>query len=158
MKLRVNLAFVSLVVSIFVLVPSIMLAQDVEPPKCCNAPTGTLSTASGTQGQIMMSDTALRSMGLSRSRFVDYLIAGLLPGRQVTIVFSVARPITRDYWQLEDIATGEQPAQLILQYRIPKERMRAEEIDALDQLAITDGEVHIQIYFKREPALAESLP
>jgi hypothetical protein len=161
MKLKNSVVFVSLVVATILLTPSLAPAQDMDPPKCCNAPTGTPLTAgetsrAGSQGRIIMSDAALRGMGLSRSQFIDHLGAGLLPNRQLTVIFSIARSV-ENYWPFDQEAVGEQPAQVILQYRIQRERMRAEQIDALDQLAITDGEVQIEIYFKREP-LSVSLP
>jgi hypothetical protein len=158
MKLRMSVAFVSLVVTAILLTPSVAPAQDTNPPKCCNhGPTAGLSDGdtalSLISARITMSDAALRSMGLSRSQFVDSLLKGILPDRQVTVTFSIARA-GDSYWPPDQAVPAEQPAKVILQYSIPRERMQAEQIDALDQLAITAGDVRIEINFVREMGIA----
>ena len=96
-----------------------------------------------------MPNSVLLAMGLTRSQFLDRLAAGLFPDKPVSLIFSVTTTISVP----ADASTTDTSPVLVTvstQYRISRARMKAEEIDALDQLVVTDGVTSIQ--FKFTPA------
>jgi hypothetical protein len=138
------LVLIMFLMSVFV--PCYALGQDLPPPKCCDdapPPPGPDSVVgSGTQGQVTMPDSVLLAMGISRSQFLDRLAATLFPDQQITLIFSITATI--------NTSASEQSPQLVTityQYMIPRSQMTPEQIDALDQVVITDGVTYIQITF-----------
>ena len=157
MKVRASLSLVCVVSFFLGLFPCYVLGQDVAPPVCCNSPMGMAGT-SVLQSRIVMADSTLTSMGISRAQFVDRLISALMPGKQVSLVYSTTlslnagavAEVSADGWSPEAVTVTQQ-------YRVPRDMMRLVDIETLDQLAVTDGVVSIAISFRRSVALA-SLP
>jgi hypothetical protein len=99
-------------------------------------------------------------MGMSRSDFVDRLAGSLFFGRNVDLIVSITRSVdssrslflrgTGDFSEEGAAAAG---ALLAVQenrlYRVPRARLRAADIDALDRFYITDGQIFIEVMFKR---------
>jgi hypothetical protein len=103
-----------------------------------------------------MADSTLATMGMSRAQFVDRLIAVLMPGKQVSVVYSTT--LSLNPAAAADVsADGASPEAVTVtqQYRIPRDMMRLEDIEALDQLSVTDGVVSIAIGFRRSAPSAE---
>lgn len=157
MKLRTSLSLVCVVSFVLVLFPCYVLGQDIGPPHCCNAPTVTPGTTVA-QSRVVMTDSTLASMGVSRAQFVDRLIAVLMPGKQVSLVYSTTLSLNPAA-VAEVMVDGQSPEAVTVtqQYRVPREMMRLEDIDALDQLSVTDGVVSIAISF-RNSGFPVSLP
>jgi hypothetical protein len=140
---------VYMVFLILVFVPCRVLAQETLPPPCCDKepPPGDKSAVGvETQNQVVMADSALLAMGISRSQFLDRLAAGLFPGQEITLIYSVTTTISVP---ADPSSTDKSPVlvQITYQYRIPRSQMKPEEIDALGQFVITDGVTYIQIKF-----------
>lgn len=149
MSLRIRLSAAGVMLLIVVLFPCVVAAQNVNPPTCCHeAPSG-IAGPVVVQSSMVMTDAALASLGMSRTDFVDRLISVLMPGRQISLVYSnttslnpAAAAVTAD---------GQSPETVTLtrQYRVPREMMVTETIESLDELSITDGIVSITISFRR---------
>jgi hypothetical protein len=140
---------VYMVFLILVFVPCRVLAQDVPPPTCCEKEPllGDKSAAGGeAQNQVVMADSVLLATGISRSQFLDRLVAGLFPDQEVTLIYSVTTTVSVPANTTSADKTPEL-VQITYQYRMPRSRMKSEEIDALDQFVITDGVTSIQIKF-----------
>lgn len=149
-----------------VLLPCYASAQGVDPPSCCYGngmgprSIGGSQTTSNPINQIVISDDSLRIMGMSRSDFVDRLAGSLFFGRDVDLIVSMTRSIdssrspilkgTSDFSEESAAAVG---ALLSVQenrlYRVPRTRLRAADIDALERFYITDGQIFIEVTFKR---------
>ena len=148
MKVRTSLSLAFVVFVILALFPCYVLGQDSDPPRCCNAPTGTQGT-NVVQSRIVMADSMLATMGMSRAQFVDAMIAVLMPGRQVSVVYSTT--ISLGAAAVSEVsADGQSPEAVTMtqQFRVPREMMRLEDVNALDQLAITDGVISVAISFR----------
>jgi len=151
MKLRISLSLACLVV-VIAFFPYNLVAQDSNPPHCCNVPTVAGST--GVQSRIVMADSTLATMGMSRAQFVDRMIAVLMPGRQVSVVYSTTLSLNAAAAVSADGASPE-AVTVTQQYRVSRDMMRLEDIEALDQLSLTDGVVSIAISFRRSVSSAE---
>ncbi len=150
---RAGLFLVLVASSIMILIPCQAMAQDTNPPPCCDKepPPGDSAVATETQGQITMPDSVLLAMGLTRSQFLDRLAAGLFPDNPISLIFSVTTTISVP---ADASATELSPVLVTVntQYRISRSQMKSEEIDALDQFVVTDGVTGIQIKFTRAQA------
>jgi len=148
MKVRTGLSLVCVISLVLVLFPCYVLGQDSGPPTCCNHEV-TLEPAI-VQSRIVMADSTLATIGMSRAQFVDRLIAVLMPGEQVSLVYSTT--LSLDPTAVAAASAGglsPEAATVTQQYRVPREMMRPEDIEALDQLVVTDGVVSIAISFRR---------
>jgi len=154
MRVRTSLSLLCVVSFVVVMLPSYVLAQDIPPPHCCTVPTGTAGSV--VQSRIVMADSTLATMGMSRAQFVDRMIAVLMPGKQVSLVYSTRLSLNPTAVAAVS-ADGASPEAVTVtqQYRIPRDMMRLEDIEALDQLSVTDGTVSIAITFRRSAASAE---
>jgi hypothetical protein len=145
--------FLLLVVSLtfVVLVPCHAMAQETNPPPCCDKaspPNPNTAIGGGTQSQVIVPDSMLLTMGIRRSDFLDRLVAGLFPDEQIWLIYSVTTSVS----VLSDASvTGKSPELVTVtyQYRVPKSQMQSEEIDALDRFIITNGVTCIEINFVR---------
>jgi hypothetical protein len=118
------------------------------------------------QNRVVISDNSLRAMGMSRSDFVDRLAGSLFFGRNVDLVVSISQSVearSRFFHAAGDPAEESVAAEGILLsvqenrlYQIPRARLRAADIEALDQLSITDGQTRIEIEFTRSASSAAS--
>jgi hypothetical protein len=140
---------VYMVFLILVFVPCRALAQEVPPPPCCDKeppPGGNSAVGGETQNQVVMADSALLALGISRSQFLDRLAAGLFPGQDITLTYTVTTTVSVP---ADPSSTDKSPVlvQITYQYRVQRSQMKPEEIDALDQFVITDGATYIQIKF-----------
>ena len=99
-----------------------------------------------------MPDSVLLVMGISRSQFVDRLAATLYPEKQISLVYSITSTITVPP---DPSAPVNSPVsvQVTYQYKTLRSQMKAAEIDALDELAITDGVTSIRIKFTQDPII-----
>jgi hypothetical protein len=140
---RVCLFLVFIASSIMILIPCQALAQDTNPPPCCDQE---FLPGSAAPGQVTMPDSVLLAMGLTRSQFLDRLTAGLFPDQPIDMIFSVTITISVP---ADASATNQSPESVTVtsQYRIPRSQMEAIVIDALDQVVVTDGVTYIQIKF-----------
>jgi hypothetical protein len=145
---RVGLFLLLVAVSIAILIPCQAMAQDTNPPPCCDKepPPGDSAVGAETQGQVTMPDSVLLAMGLTRSQFLDRLAAALFPDKPISLIFSVTTTITVS---TDASATDTSPVMVTVsyQYRISRSQMKAEEIDVLNQFVVTDGVTSIQIKF-----------
>jgi hypothetical protein len=137
-----------------VFVPCRTLAQETCPPPCCDKepPPGGKSAVGGeAQNQVVMADSALLAMGISRSQFLDRLAAGLFPGQEITLIYTVTTTVSVP---ADPSSTDKSPVlvQITYQYRIPRSQIKPEEIDALGQFVITDGVTYFQIKFTQTQA------
>jgi hypothetical protein len=148
MKLRISVSVAFVMFLIFALFPSVLAAQGVDPPHCCNAPAGIPGTA-GMQSSIFITDAALASMGVSRTQFVDRLISVLMPARQVSLVYSTTTSLNPAAAAAMS-ADGQVPETVTVtqQYRVPREMIVQETIESMDELSITDGIVSLAISFR----------
>ena len=146
---RAGLFLILMVSSIRILIPCQAIAQDTNPPPCCDKqpPPGTESAVGAElQGQVTMSDSMLLVMGLTRSQFLDRLSAGLFPDKAISLIFSVTTTISMP----ADASAKNQTPELVTvtyQYRLSRSQMKAAQIDALDQFVITDGITYIRMTF-----------
>ncbi|HYK92100.1 MAG TPA: hypothetical protein VE398_25280 [Acidobacteriota bacterium] len=114
--------------------------------------------------RVSISDDSLRNMGISRSDFVDRLAGSLFLGRNVDLLITISRSMGSRAALgrgLDDAAENAAAAEGVLlsveerrQYRIPRARVLAADVDALDQLAITDGVTYIEIAFTKVESVA----
>ncbi len=145
-----------------ILLPCSALGQGSEPPVCCvsggdakHSISPVTTPAIGTsQNRVVISDSSLQAMGISRSDFVDRLAGSLFFGRNVDCLVSVSRPAElRAAMFREAQNPGEEGILLSVEeirlYRIPRARLRNAEIEALDRLSITDGQTCIEIEFTK---------
>ena len=135
-------------------------AQETNPPECCNARRDSAAlqaqVTTQTASQISISDNDLQAIGISRSDFVDRL-AGSLLLEQVDFIISVSRPVMASVLTLDqrggrDSYVGAVEGTLLgvrenRVYRIPRARLVASEIEALDHYFITDGRVTVEVTF-----------
>jgi len=115
-------------------------------------------TSVDTGAQFNISDDVIHAMGMSRSQFVDQLAAGIFPGSEVDLLIptvSLREPSRFDYDRgfrgLEEEQDSRErlvAIQVKRFYQIPRFRVRSEEIDVLDQIFITDGEVYVELNFR----------
>jgi hypothetical protein len=166
--------FVCAVALAIFLLPCCVSAQGVDPPTCCNVDgggphsisIGGSETTSSTANQIVITDESLRTLGISRSDLVDRLAGSLFFGKNVDIIISMTRSLD---WARSSILrgtgefSGEKAAAvgtlLTVQekrtYQIPRVHLQAADIDSLDRFYITDGQISIEVIFKKiEPAAA----
>ncbi len=150
-----------------ILLPCSALGQGSEPPICCISDGGgkhsvappTAPAIGASQNYVAISDGSLQAMGMSRSDFVDRLAGSLFFGRNVDLLVSVSLPIearARTLRESGDPDVESATAEGILLsveekrlYRIPRARLRAADIEALDRLSITDGQTYIEIEFTK---------
>ncbi len=152
MKVRIGVSAALVAFSMATLLPCTLVAQEVLPPRCCDSPVAGLP---GIESRVIVTDAALAAIGIDRMQFVDRLIAVMMPDRDTSIVYSTVTSLSPSA-VAELGAAGEVPEAVTMsqKYRVPRERMRSEDMLGLDQLSITDGVVSITITFKR----AESSP
>jgi len=158
--------FVCVAVLSIVLLPCYASAQGTDPPPCCFGNGAGPRSFGGSQttpdptNQIVISDDSLRVMGMSRSDFVDRLAGSLFFGRNVDLIVSMTRsvdssrsPILRGTGDFSEEGAAAAGALLAVQenrlYRVSRARLRAADIDALDRFYITDGQIFIEVMFKR---------
>jgi virulence-associated protein VagC len=136
-------------------------AQGSEPPPpCCKDAQvvfdkDLLSTPVA-EGQVDVSATTLQLLHSTRSQFVDRLAAGLFPGKRVELVLSSTRlvlnPTAGGNNRVRATDSGDEELVAVQEkrfYRMSRERVRSEDLDAIEQLYLTDGEVYIKVSFVR---------
>lgn len=143
---------------VFVFMSLPIFAQDSDPPPCCNndplglPPYKTIATAPDDSSQVVISDTVLYNLGISRSQFIDLLSTMLFVDRNITFVISSSTTITPDpaaVLSSESLVGGQEPESIEVtrQYRLPKEHLRPEFLQAADRIVMTDGRTSIGIRF-----------
>jgi hypothetical protein len=170
-QMKKGRSFLGIAVFVIILLPCYAAAQGQEPPPCCRSgndePTAPETKPDRpTDTQITVSESVLVAMGLSRSEFVDRLAAGLFPNSEVSLVLSTSSnvdPATafarRAPGRLsEDVAPEESlvAVQVKRYYQVARSRVRPSELENLDQLYITDGQVYVAVSFTRSSALLAS--
>ena len=159
--------FVCAAVLAIVLLPCYAAAQGSDPPKCCfdASKPHSVSSPADTANQIVISDDSLLAMGMSRSNFVDRLAGSLFFGRNVGLIVSLTRsvdssqsPILKGAGDFSAEGVAAAGDLLAVQekrlYQIPRARLQAADIDALDHFYITDGQISIEVMFKRVESAA----
>ena len=96
----------------------------------------------------------LQLRGITRSQYIDQLSASLFVGRQVALVVSSTHILSRavaDARSAPEITVpNEEPLMAVQETRLfwlPRHRLTAEQLDRLDQVSVTDGEIYIKIVF-----------
>jgi hypothetical protein len=105
-------------------------------------------------------------MGLSRAEFVDRLAAGLFPQKEVSLVLSTTSNVDPDSLGFLSASSRERRAQqqwlstreplLAAQvkryYMVTRSRVTPADLEDQDQFYITDGDVYVEVFFKRSPS------
>jgi hypothetical protein len=131
--------------------------------------TGNTQVAGGFLNRIEISDDSLRTMGMSRSDFVDRLAATLFFGKNVDLIVTVDQPVEARAriagigGDLMGPAMAAEGTLLSVRekrvYQIPRARMSNIDIESLDQFSIADGQTYIEITFRKaEAAVATGKP
>ena len=153
---RISVSMYLVVLSV-VLLPYFASAQGSDPPDCCNNGSNSVVSQMVSVNQILISDDSLLAMGLSRSDLVDRLAGSLLLGKSLDLIISVGHSIVPGATSELSERAGSRAAvegtllgvQENRTYRVPRARLQASDLDALDELSITDGTVVIRITFKK---------
>jgi len=120
--------------------------------------------AQNDQHRITISDSIVRLMGISRTEFIDRLSASLFPGRRIELVLSSTSLVDPGALLIRKGRGGFEPmdsdrsvvaVQLKRFYQVPRSLARSEEIDAQDQIFITDGESYIEVRFQGSESSAQ---
>ena len=130
------------------------------PPGCCKdiqvVFDNDLPNAPAAEGQVDVSAATLQLLRSTRSQFVDRLAEGLFPGKRVDLVLSSSRlvlnPTDRGNNRMRASDPGDDGLVAVQErrfYRMSRERVRTEDLDATEQLYLTDGEVYIKVSFVR---------
>lgn len=130
------------------------------PPGCCKDAQVVfdkdLLSAPVAEGQVDVSAATLQLLRSTRSQFVDRLAEGLFPGRRVDLVLSSTRlvlnPTAGGNNKLIATDSGDEGLVAVQEkrfYRMSRERVRSEDLDTIEQLYLTDGEVFIKVSFVR---------
>jgi len=150
MKARISLPVLFSLFVISFILPSQALAQGADPPRCCDAIAPVEETSSSTDlNRIVISDESLAAMGITRTEYVDRLIAGFISGKEIYLVFALVRIVDPSLVSAEPVG-GVMPemVKVTQQYRVPRSQITTEQIEALDLLQITDGIISIEVSFK----------
>ena len=106
------------------------------------------------QSEFFVSPTMLQLRGITRSQYIDQLSDSLFSGTQVTLGVSTTRtfsPADRDVRPVIDTTTANEDALVAVEetrhYWLPRNRLNSEQLDKLDEVSITDGQVYIKIVF-----------
>ncbi len=151
------------------LLPCGALAQGGDPPPpCCRkfVPTDGPQAAAqliesrvsaGTAAQLRVSDDVIRRSGLTRRDLVDRFAAGFFGLKNVDLLipstdFVDPRTLYPGRGRFDiDRRPAPEEALVAVQvrrfYQIPIFQLRDEDIDSVDQLFITDGEIYVTIDF-----------
>jgi hypothetical protein len=165
--------FIGVCLLAVLLSPAYAGAQSSDPPPCCNGKgeaTGSVNPEShgspSMDTQITISENVLTAMGLTRSEFIDRLAAGLFPDREVSLVLSTTSNVdpdsfvslrapgsersTRRNW----LSAGEPllAVQVKRYYMVTRSRVTPADLEDQDQFYMTDGDVYVEIFFKRSPS------
>ena len=158
-KLQVCLHFC--LVCLFLL-PSVAKAQGNPPPTCC--PHGPQVYGAPIVPQPLtalasldVSDGLLQTQGITRQTLVDRVIQTLFPGKIVDVLVTAKTPI-EPATQISTASNRDPRGRVLLvqetrTYRVPLADLTAEEIDALDSFALTDGMVSVEIKFSNRAPL-----
>lgn len=130
------------------------------PPPCCKDAQVVfdkdLLGAPAAEGQVDVSSSTLQLLRSTRSQFVDRLAEGLFPGRRVDLVLSSTRlvlnPTAGGNNRVRGTDSGDEGLVAVQEkrfYRMSRERVRSEDLDTIEQLYLTDGEVYIKVSFVR---------
>jgi hypothetical protein len=139
------------------------LAQghDGLPPKCCSSPVpdeDSKPQSRDAQMKVAISDAMLSAIRVTRGEFLDRLAAALFGGRPTYVVLSSTN-IVRNH-QRESMSSGAAEALVAVQirrlYQFSKDQVTTEDLDSLDQLYLTDGEVYLDVQFQRNPSWTTS--
>jgi hypothetical protein len=128
------------------------------PPPCCKDAQVVfdkdLQSTPVAEGQIDVSAATLQLLRSTRSQFVDRLAQGLFHGKRVDLVLSSTRlvlnPTAGDNNRLRATRSGEEGLVAVQEkrfYRMSRESVRSEDLDTVEQLYLTDGEVYIKVSF-----------
>jgi hypothetical protein len=132
------------------------------PPPCCTkegsiAPgTPSASPITGTEESgilVSVTDDTLGLLGLTRSEFVDRLMAGLFPGRSVDVLITSTDLVNPELagdtrGRLAD-PDGSVTVEIRRTYRIPRFRVAQAIFDTTDHFVLTDGTVLVTVQFRR---------
>ncbi len=146
---RPELFIVSMAFLAVIFIPCQMLAQGTNPLPCCDKvpPPDPNSVASaGSSSQFTIADSMLSAMGISRSLFLDRLVAGLFLDQKISLIISVTSVVSGTTSSSTSASTAE-VVTVTYQYLIPLSDMQPEQIDTLNQFVITNGVTSIQIKF-----------
>jgi hypothetical protein len=113
-----------------------------------------------TGAQVNISLDVLAAMGMSRSQFVDRLAAGMFAGDEVDLLIptlSMETPHPYNGGGMYRAAGGDLHMERLVAvqvkrfYQIPRLLVGPEEIDDLEQIFITNGEVYLELNFRPGP-------
>lgn len=145
----------------FLLLPLAVYAQgNNNPPPCCPRAHGvpgeiTLSIQPPTAlARLDVSDVLLESQGITRRMLVDRMLQSFFPGRDVDVLVT-ARTVLEPTIQTPTTSGRIQGRRFLLiqetmTYRVSLLDLTSEEIDALDDFVLTDGNASIAIRFAKQ--------
>jgi hypothetical protein len=152
---KIKLLLLAVAIGLF-LAPAVLFAQSDPPPACCPHRLVIQDgvEAAMVQSEFFVSPTMLQLRGITRSQYIDQLSDSLFSGTQVTLGVSTTRtlsPADRGVLSVIDITTANEDALVAVQetrhYWLPRNRLNSEQLDKLDEVSITDGQVYIKIVF-----------
>jgi hypothetical protein len=160
MKKLLTIGF-GLLILLLVAPLSLYAQSNPPPPPCCgDAPSGLRGEGGGSVGevttQIQVTRSLLESQRLTRSQFIDRIADTLFPGKRLDLMYTSTRLLGRNgdrrvalrsNSESEEGLVGVQEKRI---YQVSRERMRADEIEKIDQLFLTDGLVFVRISFLDE--------
>ncbi len=141
-----------------VLIPVALSAQDNPPPKCCpRAPEPITTPTEGTpvqppvQGELVVPRAVLHRQGITPAEFIDRLSDGILPGRRITIVTFSENVIDLADESARPAAAADDEGLIAVRetrvFRQPRARFTPQQLDQLNLLWITDGEIYLKVTF-----------
>jgi hypothetical protein len=139
-----------------VILPTTLLAQNDNPPKCCpqgGGSPGVQGEGKGMptlQGQLLISDEMLQAQGSTRSQFLDRLALTIFPQRSVDLVVVSKQVVPQS--SLSGLTTTNSQSLLgveeTLYYRTARLAVSNEDLDKFDQVGLTDGNFYVMISFR----------
>ena len=171
--MKISRHWFELLVAALVSLPVTALSQgtQVPPPPCCNedrlglvrllAPEVQSATAQDeavAEAGITISESMMRTLGLSRVEILDLLCNTFLPGKDTEILFyrsqyidpgainRLAGTVPADAGR--STAPSVSSAEVRLLYRIPRPALRQGDLDMLDHLYLSDGRTVVEVTFR----------
>ena len=145
---RFKLCLLTSVLALFAL--SLNAYAQGGPPGCCDS-AKPISTSSdiqtSTSNDLYVSRGLLRTLQLSRGDILDRFSDMLFAGKNVELVISSSRFLT----QPKEAADAGEEGLLVVQekrfYQVPRGRLTSEQLEAMDEVYLTDGNAFVKVTF-----------
>ncbi len=139
---------------LMLLTPIALFAQNpADPPTCC--PRGPEIADPGqtvqqpAKGRIIITTALLQAQGITKSEFVGRIGMTMFAGKAVDLLVSVKSTVRQARYELlaGDAMPGLVSVQETRVYRAPLYSMAPEQLEAMEQLTLTDGVAELTIKF-----------